>query len=444
MDKDIWHSRMKKVLIIAYSFPPVGGGRVRRVLKFVKFLPEFGWQPFVLTVKRPQVPEYDEQLLREISTDIKVVRTNSLEPTNRMRSLLNITAANKRLSKILQILIKICTKIKYFIFLPDTRTGWIPFCVFHGWRIVRSEKIDIIFASAEPFSSFIAAVVLKRITKKPLILDFRDEWVGFSRFYFPGKPTVVRKLEALLEKIVVNNADKVISVTESIIKDFISRYPSKKNKFLCITNGFDPDDFKNISKKSEDSKFTITYAGTLYKLRTPAYFLKAVKLVLRQEPDFSKRGRIRFVGTMDGNILELFNDNELKDIIDIEGFLPHQNTLVTMAKSNLLLFIEDQLPISNRLLPAKLFEYMATQRPILALANDGSVKKIISYTRCGQVIPPTDIEGIAVYLSDFYRNFKAGREIWQQSDCKKIMEFSRKNTTQKLSEIFNSSLTKNA
>ena len=148
MDEKVQGKSMKKVLVIAYTFPPVGGGRVRRVLKFVKYLGEFGWMPTVLTVKKPVVPAYDHRLKEEIPADVEIVRTASLEITSKAKGFLKGEAGKGILSRI-------CDKIRWFVFIPDTRIGWIPFALLKGLFLIKKKKIDVIFAMGEPFSSFL-------------------------------------------------------------------------------------------------------------------------------------------------------------------------------------------------------------------------------------------------------------------------------------------------
>jgi glycosyltransferase involved in cell wall biosynthesis len=431
---------LKKVLIISYNFPPVGGGRVRRVLKFVKFLSEFGWEPMVLTVKRPNVPEYDYELSSEISDSTRIIRTGSFEFGSLARYIRNchngVGGRRDFIGRLRQFLSNIACRLKWWIFFPDSRIGWIPFCIASGYRTIKRESVDLIFATAEPFSSFISAVLLKKFTDRPLVVDFRDEWSGFSDYYFPDKNRIIKKLERLLERFIVKNADVVISVTQPIIRDFIARYPDQKQeKFVCITNGFDPDDFKGLPDKGHNDRFTITYAGSLYKLRTPEYFLKGVKQFLKREPDFQKRARILFIGTIEKEIFNLLDDDNLRQMVDAPGFLCFRDTLRHLINSDLLLYIEDQVPISDRLLPAKLFEYMACKKPIIALANEGTVKETIEYTGCGKVVSPYDIRSIVECLEYFYKNFKENRPLFI-ANKEKIEKFSRRNLTRKLAEEF--------
>lgn len=441
MDGNIQGGKLKKVLVIAYSFPPVGGGRVMRVVKFCKYLSMFGWHPVILTVKNPAVPDYDYGLLEEISGKFTIVRTPSLEPTflNKYfkKHKLKTQATEHASQPAKKAVYKLLMLLKQFIFFPDTRIGWLPFCVVYGLRTIKREKIDMIFATGEPFSSFISAAILKKISRKPLVLDFRDEWTGFSQYYFPEKISFIRHIEKVVERFVVKNADRVVSVTQPIVQNFKDNYRDQDSaKFICITNGYDPDDFKRPRRSGgNNGEFVITYAGSLYKRRTPEYFLSAVKKNIRNEPDFKYRARIVILGSVENDVMDLFRDNEISPLVDLKGFVPFRESIDIIGNSNLLLYIEDQVSISNRVLPAKLFEYMATGVPIMALANDGCVKEVIDYTGCGSVSPSHDVDAITKNLASFYKDFKDNRDFCGTSK-ERIKEYSRQNITAKLAKTF--------
>lgn len=433
---------MKKVLMIAYSFPPAGGGRVRRVIKFVKYLRNFGWEPIVLTVKKPVVPHYDYEIIKGIPEDIKVIRTGSLEP-KRLRNTVNEILTEKGDSGPLKILLRwIVNRIRWWIFVPDSRIGWIPFAVLKGTKIIKKEEIDLIFVIAEPYSSLLSGVFLKKLTGKPLVVDFRDEWVEIIDYYFPEKGRIIKKIEGWMEAFVIRNADTVVSVTRRIIENFRDRYSREKlDKFVCITNGYDPSDFVAINPQNKNRKFTVTYAGSLYRYRSPEYFLMAIKELFTDNPEFSKNVKLVFLGDIDKEIYQIFSQSQISDVIDVVGFVNYLRALEYLSASDVLLYIEDQIPISERLLPAKIFEYMGVRKPIFALAGDGSVKDVINYTHCGVVVPSKDIAKIKEEFRKLYEEYKSANLKWE-GDETRIREFSRIETSKRLSELFNRVLIK--
>jgi len=432
MVKNIQNKPLKKILIIAYGFPPVGGGRVRRVVKFIKYLPQFGWQPVILTAKSPFVLEYDKGLLKELDKGIKVYRTKSIE----LAAVKNISLENTLRGNgfIRSFILALAKKFKWWLCVPDSRIGWIPFALWSGFGIIKKESVDVILVTGEPFSSFITGALLKWLTRKPLVLDFRDEWVGFNKYYFPEKSKLVMALEEKLEAFTINKADKVISVTDEIINNFRKSYPREdKDKFICITNGFDPQDYAGIITRKDSGKFIISYAGTLYSRRTPEYLLRAIELILKESPDLRNKVILRFIGEVDNRIKPLFEDRELKSVIEVLGFLPFIDTINKLAESDLFVYIEDQVEISERILPAKLFDYLALRRPILALGKSDFLSEIIRKANVGIVVAPDNVKLIKNALFDFIYKDKN-----VEIDESYIQQFDRRNLTAKLSVVLNS------
>jgi len=440
MAENIQSKSLKKVLILAYSFPPAGGGRVRRAMKFVKYLPAFGWKPIVLTVKKPRVDVYDYTLLKELPGDLTVIRTSSLElpnpfPALRQKTVNAVEKKDDFKFKINTFVFRVLNKIKASIFIPDTRIGWIPFAVFRGIRIAKREKIDAIMVTAEPFSSFISGVMIKLFTQRPLILDYRDEWSENNKYVFSEKGKILRKIEEFLEGICIRYADRVISVTDGIVDNFCKRYTQYKGKFTCITNGFDADDFKEMGKpKNDRDTFTISYTGAIYKRRFPQRLFEAVFDLIKEKPELSRTLRLDFMGEICPETRYLFENSKIKELIRVHGFLNHKDAIDRIKDSNALLYIEDDINNSDRILPAKLFEYMAAKRPVLALVRNGTAKQTVIKGKIGFVADPTDMGELKKTLLELYDSYyKKGLEF--RPDDEFINQFSRKDLTAKLASV---------
>jgi len=425
MAENIPGKPVKKVLILAYSFPPVGGGRVRRVMKFVKYLPFFNWQPVVLTVKNPQVGVYDHTLLGGLNGDVAIIRTPSLEPNRAFHKGRQYGSKSK-------IVLNLLYKIKTSIFIPDTRIGWIPFAVLNGISVIKKQRIDVIMVIAEPFSSFISGVILKFFTRKPLVLDFRDEWSENNKCVFKEKGFLVKKAEELLEAMCVRYADCVISVTDGIIDRFRRRYEGSKDKFTCITNGYDPDDFKDLGEPiNKNNIFTISYAGALYERRIPKYFFEAAASLVEDYPELKKIMRINFMGEITPEVKNSLENSAAKEIIQVVGFLNFKDALKEMKSSDVLLYVEDEVDNSCDILPAKLFEYMGIRRPVLALVRDGIAKDVVLKSKIGLAVNPKDIGQIKNALFNLYQAYYKNKDKFQPEDDF-INRFHRKDLTKKL------------
>jgi glycosyltransferase involved in cell wall biosynthesis len=427
---------MRNVLIIAYSFPPAGGGRVRRAIKFAKYLKHFNWEPVVLTVKKPAVPDYDYALLDTLAPDLEVIRTPSIEIAGPLRRIGQKARQKKGVPGRLINGIRDCTLV------PDSRVGWIPFAVLKGLSLIRNKKIDVILVMAEPYSSLISGAVLKLLTGKPLVLDFRDEWVGFNDTFFSSKSALVRRIEERMEAFVVKKADAVISVTEDIINNFRQRYPSiEKERFVCITNGFDPDDYAQAQAFCPNDKFVISYAGCLYKNRSPRYFLEGVSALINQRPDIKERIKLRFIGSVSDDTQEMFAAPGLNGVVEYLGFLPFDQTLRHLCASDALLYIEDQVQIFQRLLPAKIFEYLALKKPIIAMGRSSLLNDIIKKSNAGRVVSPDDPDSARRVIEDYFAMFLEGN-LRPKTNEIFIRQFERRHLTEKLSRVLDTVSTK--
>jgi glycosyltransferase involved in cell wall biosynthesis len=408
---------MNKVLIVAYHFPPLSGGGVFRTLKFTKYLPEFGYQPHVLTVKNPRERTQDVTLFRELPAEAKVYRAFSFEHRIlRLPRLLNIN-------------------LKWF-YIPEDNIGWLPFAVWRGEKIIRKENIDVLFATAPLFTSFLIGALLKRKTGKPLVVDYRDPWTQNIFIKYPTE--LHRKIEEKLEKFVLETADHVIVTAEPMKHRLIEKYPFTEGKIETITNGFDPDDFKNFTGSKGREKFVITYTGSLYGLRTGRQFFKAVKELLKEKPELRNQIQVLFVGHHSRQDRLLIEEFGLEHVITFLGYKSHQEALELMTSADVLLLIMSSKEVSDAktgplTIPGKIFEYLGAKRPILAIAPSGTAADIIKSTKTGVVVPPQNTSVIAQTIFKMFQDWKDGTLKIAESD---ISKYERKGLTQKLAKVF--------
>lgn len=408
---------MKKVLLVAYHFPPLSGGGVFRTLKFTKYLPEFGYQPHVLTVKNPRERTKDVTLLRELPAEATVHRTFSFEHRIlRLPRLLNIN-------------------LKWF-YIPEDNIGWLPFAVWHGQKIIRKENINVVFATAPLFTSFLIGALLKKKTGKPLVVDYRDPWTQNIFIKYPTE--LHRKIEEKLEKFVLETADHVIVTAEPMKHKLIEKYPFTEGKIETITNGFDPEDFKNLTGRKDRKKFVITYAGSLYGLRTGRQFFKALKELIEEKPELQTQIQVLFAGHHSRQAKLLIEEFGLEHVIIFLGYKSHQETLKLMTNADVLLLIMSSQEVSDAktgplAIPGKIFEYLGAKRPILAIAPSGTAADIISSTKTGVVVPPQNTSVIAQTIFKLFQDWKNGTLEVAESD---ISKYERKVLTQKLAKVF--------
>lgn len=447
MDKK---SRQKNALLISFAFPPLGGSGVQRVLKFAKYLPQFGWKPVILTVKSAVFHAYDQENLKE-TENLKIYRTRFIDFLNIKNRIITplpdpppqvgrennqgktpqVKRENEK-SKKRFILIKPLMKFfnQYFL-IPDDKIGWIPFAVTEALKIIKKEKIDVIYTTGDPFSTFLIGLIIKKLTNKPWVIDYRDSWTDFSLtnpIYFKGKYR--QNLENIMEYHVLKNADKIISVSPAINEKLQKKHRKiNEEKYAVIHNGYDPDDFKNI-RKINNEKFIITHAGIFNTTRTPALFLQALHELFKENDGLKEKIEARLIGlSLNENINEIINRYNLNQNVKTIGYLKHNECVKEIINSDALLLIQDYNNLEAY--SGKIFEYLYTKNPIIALVpSDGCAADLIRKTNSGIIVKENNTPFIKEAIKEIYLNNN------NKPDMKIIETFNRKNLTEKLANIF--------
>ncbi len=435
----------KKVLMVAHVFPPFRSvGHSIRVVKFVKYLPFFGWQPAVLTIDdgkeyEDYLKEGSESLLSEISPDIHIHRANAGEPS--LDYLQKEKAFGQR-NLLTALIVKILGGSRRWTFrnlaLPDKRVVWLPFAVKLGLDVVKAEGVDVIFATCPPHSATMVGAFLKLLTGKPLVLDFRDDWIDTP--WHQSMPSITQSVERRLERWVVGIADKVILVTEWSRSSFVKRYPSQpSDKFILIPNGCDLAEF-TIEKPKMDagrnSKFTIMHTGSLNDsnnwTRSPAGLFRALHQILAEQPDVAENIVIAFTGSLPEGHRRLAQELGLSGVVKELGFLPRDEWAQQMNASDLLLVIN--YDGFSTLIPGKIYEYWAIGgAPILLLGCPGAASDFIEEHNLGFTADPYDMEGIKQTILDVYRQSRTGSPLKIKADG--IEAFDRRALTSRLAQV---------
>ena len=417
----------KKVLVITHLFPPLDCG-VGRQIKFVKYLPTYGWTPIVLAAKKSYIrPIYDQSRIKEIPQSAKIYRTFSLEIVPFQQWMPNI------LEKLLGINPKWFQPVDPFI-------GWMPFALRAALKIVKEEKVDLLFSTSLPSTCHLVALILKKKLGLPWVADFRDPW---TQNPYATYPTPILKIEEKLERAVIEYADKIVAVTDSITKGFVNKYPKQpKEKFCTIPHGFDPDDFKRI--KVEENKFNLVYVGSIYGERKDVteVFLDAVNELLNEKPYLEKELRINFVGNV-RLVQDSVRSRNLEKVVRVVPHVPHAEAIKYMVAARGLLLItgvkHKTSAHAKKVLDemsGKIMEYIATRKPILALAEENSsAAKFVKSTGTGIAIDPTDKKSIMEGILHFYKLYGENSSKIKPNNVK-IKRHDVRRLTKQLSEIF--------
>lgn len=423
---------MKKVLIVAYNFPPVGGAGVQRPVKFVKYLRRFGWEPVVLTVSNPSVPIQDAALLKDVPEGVKIYRARSLEPSYEAKQ--TFSSAQKQGGGIKAIIKKYIS----MLLLPDLQVLWWPGLIAKILKVIRIEKPDCLYVTAPPFSSFVPVVAVGKIFGIPVVLDYRDEWV-FSRTSWENssKSRLAFFMDSFLERMVLANCQAFTTATQSYIDSIVKHYgPDLINKGEVITNGYDADDFVCEPKNrviEEPQIITIVYTGTVWNVTSLDVFCSTLGKYLSLNPTMKQRIRVKVFGRVLGDETKYLEAESLKDIIECYGYIDHEKVVGEMLNADILLLTLSDLPGAEKIIHGKAFEYMASGKHIFALIPQGEVNTLITeYYGNITVANPTDIKNSYVSLEYLLNNI----EEVKKRESKDVSGFLRKNLTAKLVSLF--------
>jgi glycosyltransferase involved in cell wall biosynthesis len=409
-------SRTRRVLMVAYYYPPLGGIGVHRTLKFSKYLPDFIWQPVLLTIRPGEGLLLDPSLEQEIPPGVQVFRTASL-------------------SLPLRLPWRVRNFISRWILVVDEQLGWLPYAVRAGRRILQTEPCQVIYTSSSPYTDHLIGYQLKKRLGVPWVADFRDPWVGNFAIRTPTR--FHRYLVSVLEHRVVHLADRVLVVNEPTRHDFLQRYPAlDKDKIQAIPNGYDPDDFETLSPlKPLADQFLLVYSGSFYgEHRTPRFFFEALQSLISSGAIPVQAIRVRLVGNAGKSTLQMIANMRLSKVIEMTGFLPHRDAIAHLMAADALLLVVGAGPGSERVIPGKIYEYLASGKPILGLVPPGVSADLIREAGAGVVIDPQDVHGIAAQIFNLYERWKKGA-LNVKSDPRVVERFSRRSLTSQLAEV---------
>lgn len=428
---------------------------MQRVLKFVKYLPSFGWKPIVLTVKDGDFPARDESLLKEVPEDIEVHRTDIFEPYDLYRKLTgkskntavdvnNIDGGSKAgLSD------KIAEFIRATFFIPDARIGWKRHAIKEGKKIIEANKPDIIFSSSPPYTCALIAMELKKYAERslgkkvPWVSDFRDAWTDYLTT--PNRWFIPKRIDRKYERTTLDKADAVTIVASGMKDDFDRKYPeiSGKTNFVLLRNGFDEEDYKHADVKgTRNDKFTIVYTGSMYGKRNPYYLLDTVSGLVEEGKVSKDKIEFIFVGRLGSEIHDYIDKSPLKECIKLIKYVPHSESINYLMKADAMLLLIDEDKYSKMILSGKVFEYLGaaalTGKPVFAIAGEGEAKDLLNETNAGIVTPHNNPEKLKEnYLKLYNSFFENNTAILPSYNKEAIEKYERRLLTKHLAEVFN-------
>lgn len=409
---------MKKVLMIAYQFPPMGGSGVQRSAKFAKYLERYGWNPTVLTVEATGLQ--DDSLTEDLK-HVEIIRTKPY----------NLAALPKPLNLIGKILTR-----KFFS--PDAEWLWYKMNRKKVLRMIGEIAPDVLYTTSYPYSDHLMGYDIKKAYPEiPWVVDFRDEWMNNPYIWDMNYPKWRIRRETKMEHKVVTNCDFFITNTPLMLKSFQEDYPLGDN-YAVIPNGYDASDFEGINLKPENrQKLVMTFTGAMYGRRKPDPFLKALKLAIDEGVIDGERIEVNFVGSFTREhrerVTEILGSNK---IVQFVSYLPHKKSIEFLMNSDVLLLIMDSGVGAEKFYSGKIFEYINTGKTIMGLVPvNGAAADVIRDTRTGIVADIQDLEGIKGAIVDIYERWNKN-ELAIEPNWEEIHQYDRILLTKKLSHIF--------
>lgn len=439
-------SRKKKVLIFTYYWPPASSPGVWRFIKFAKFLPQFGWEPIIVTPKNGSYPKVDESLIQEVGDQIEVHKTKALEPF----AIFNLLRGKKGNSipemmggvqKNKSFFGRIAKFIRGNFFVPDPHVGWVPFAVKEGKRIINSEDIDAIITTSTPNSVHLIGRQLKReFPNLKWLIDFRDPWVSnyLNTEFLDRKRSVIKK-DQKLEDESLGLADAVTGIGPGLLKE----YEDRAAFIRPIYNGFDEEDFdladSDLAETGSSEYFRLKWVGTLKPNMDIDALWNAVDELVKENEDFKRYFQLHFIGNIEPTIREKLSQmNFFKNHVIEHGYVSHSEALDHVRNTESLLFIVPRAGYSKNITSGKVFEYIGSQSEILALGpTDGDASEILNVAEVDPMIWYDDKTQIKKRLTEMLEGWLSRGKHAKKYDSNKAKVFTRKHLTGQLAEVLN-------
>jgi len=408
---------MKKILMIAYHYPPsAGSSGIQRTLKFTQYLPEFGWQPLLLTVKPMAYAATDQGQMSEIPDDMILWRSLALDAAQHL---------------------SIYGKYLGLLALPDRWMSWILSAIPAGLYLIKKHRPAAIWSTYPIASAHLIGLILTRISGLPWIADFRDSMTEENYPLNRWQWKVYRTIESKS----IQTAQKSIFTTPGALTMYSKRYPHiSPERFGVIENAFDEENFRaveiekpNLETKSENI-ITLLHSGILYPSeRDPRPFFRAIAAITRREKENGLQFRVILRATGHDEVhREAIKQAGVAGIVLLKPAISYHEAIAEMLASDVLVLF--QAANCNHQIPAKIYEYIRAQRPILALTDpQGDTAGILQKAGIGQIIPLNDQRAIERQLPVFLAAVKAKKILCA---TKKLIERNtRKMRTYELCQV---------
>jgi glycosyltransferase involved in cell wall biosynthesis len=427
---------MKRVLVVSFDFPPAGGTSTIRITKFVKYLPEFGWQPVVVCSDVAWRP--DASLLSEIPASVNVVRVGWPRLVRAMRPDLPVlgrtpdSAAGIAAASRGRGLKRWAGRLARGLFVPDVNVLWTYAARRACEDVLRTQPCDAVLTTSPPNSVHLVGEWLHTRHKLPWAADFRDVWTAENEtLRQTGWLHFAR--QRMVERRILHSSDRAIMITEPLANRAAGVFgPQLAEHMTTVTNGFDPADFAGPPPPLDVEHFTIVYVGTIVGPWTQNAFPEGLRLALAQDAGFRAAARMRFVGALAPEYAARLQGLEAN--VEIAGFAAHADAIAAMRCAHLLLLTLTGSDLARMTHTNKFFEYLAAGRPILGVVPPGLVADVITQENIGMVAPPDDAAAIARTLLAMYQTLRANPAA-QMASPALLARYNRRELTRQLAGV---------
>jgi hypothetical protein len=422
---------MKRVLVITYYWPPAGGSGVQRVAKFCKYLPRFGWEPVVLTVREGTYASVDPSLEKDVCHIRKVHKARSVE-LHRITGRAGDGKSNANLLSPKGTLLRHFLELaRLNLLIPDARIGWYPDAVQMGERACKTDRIDLIFSTCPPFTTHLVAKRIRNKCRLPWVADFRDPWLEQACYNTVFRNVITFELNKRLELSVLKTADVVVAVGEKL-RDLLASKVSRP-RIETITNGYDEADFPGCKNRSS-MFFYLSYYGTLHGTQTPEPLFKALSTLSSTHSAFNRDFRIRFVGNISSETLRMVNTMFGRDHWAWIKYLEHEEMISTLQEEQVLVLLVNRVRYNRLIITGKIFEYLRTGNPVLGVGPDDSeASDILKETGAGRMFDYADTNGIKDFILSQYARWKEAK---LRGANRHFPKYERASQTAMLADLF--------
>ncbi len=443
---------MKRVLIISYYWPPTGGSGVQRWVKFAKYLPQEGWQPVIYTPENPEQLAVDKTLEAEIPVEAEIVKTRIFEPYSFYKKLLKgsghsreaveVNPVNAQNKSFIQ---KAAMWIRGNFFRPDPRCLWIRPSIKFLKKYLEEHPVDLIVSTGPPQSMHIIGMKLSRETGLPWIADFRDPWTKIFYFKHLSMTGATERWHRKMEKKVLDEATRVVAVSPLVQQEFQAMTMTPVE---LITNGFDECDFEKTGEGPADDTipkfimgaggpgkdFVLTHTGLFAADGNPTVLWDVLGEKCSADPFFSKHLKIKLIGKTDIQVISAIKEAGLGDNLTDMGYQPHNKAIEEQRNASLLILPLRKEPEYKAVLPGKLFEYLASWRPVLGIGQpDGAMSMILNQTKTGVVLDWNDRASLMKFIEICWDKHLKGELTVDDAD---LSRFTRRNLTRRMAQLF--------